>query len=159
MGEREQARTGGSAALRAGDRARDFTLTAADGHPVSLRAELAKGPVVLSFLDRWRPGGADTELSPLSSCAAQVREQGGGLFAISSVTWPNTKAPPGFHVLHDVGHIVAGQYGISAPASFVIDRTAMIVLSLIDAVPGGDLSCANIMSALSALRRMEQRQP
>jgi len=163
MHGRKQERAAGTASLRAGDQARDFTLIADDGRAVSLAAELAKGPVVLSFLDSRHPGDTDSELAALSGCVAEIRAHGAALLAISSAVRPNTETPPDFPVrdfpvLFDAGRVVAAHYGISAPASFVIDRASMIVLSLIDAVPGSSLGCANIVSALSALRRIEDRR-
>jgi peroxiredoxin len=155
---RRQERTGGTVSLRAGDKARDFTLTA-DGQAVSLTAELRKRPVVLSFLDSRRGADADTELATLADCAAQIEAQGGALFAISSVVRPKTEKCQALRVLHDAGCLVAGQYGISAPTTFVIDQAGTIVLSLIDAVPGSSLTYVNILSALSALRLTEERRP
>ena len=159
MDGRRQERTGGTASLRAGDKARDFTLTADDGQAVSLTAELRKRPVVLSFLDNRHRADTDTELAALSGCAAQIEAQGGALLAISSVVRPNTETPQAVRVLHDAGCLVAGQYGISAPTTFVIDQAGTIVLSLIDAIPGSSLTYVNIVSALSALRLIKERQP
>jgi peroxiredoxin len=152
MDGRRQERTGGTASLRAGDKARDFTLTADDGQVVSLTAELRKKPVVVSFLDNRHRAGADTELATLSGCAAQIEAQGGALLAISSAVRPKTERPEALRVLHDASCLVARQYGISAPTTFVIDQAGTIVLSLIDAVPGSNLAYVNIVSALSALR-------
>jgi hypothetical protein len=42
------------------------------------------------------------------------------------------------------GCIVAGQYGILVPTIFVIDQTSRIVLSLIEASPGGTLTCPHM---------------
>src|SRR5215469_8718540 len=122
MDGRRQGRTGGTASLRAGDKGRDFRLTADDGQAVSLTAELRKGPVVLSFLDNRHRADTDTELATLSVCAAQIEAQGGALLAISSAVWPNTETPQAVRVLHDADCLVAGQYGISTPAIFVIDQ-------------------------------------
>jgi peroxiredoxin len=154
MDGRRRAKT----SLRAGDKARDFMLTADDGHSVSLTGELRKRPVVLFFLDNPRRAGTDTELATLSGCAAQIKAQGGALLAISSVRL-KTERPQALRVLHDAGCLIAGQYGISAPTTFVIDQAGTIVLSLINAVPGSSLTYVNIVSALSALRLIKQRQP
>jgi peroxiredoxin len=159
MDGRRPERTGGTSSLRAGDKARDFTLAADDGQTVSLTAELGKMPVVLFFLDNRHGAEADTELAPLSGCAAQIEAQGGTLFAISSAVRPKTEKPQALRVLHDADCLVAGQYGISAPTTFVIDQAGTIVLSLIDAVPGSSLTYVNIVSALSALRLTKEREP
>lgn len=159
MDGRRQAKTGSMASLRAGDKARDFTLTADDGRAISLTAELRKRPVVLSFLDNRHGADADIELATLSGCAAQIEAQGGTLFAISSAVRSNAEKPQALRVLHDAGCLVAGQYGISAPTTFVVDQAGTIVLSMIDAVPGSSLTYVNIVSALSALRLIKERQP
>jgi peroxiredoxin len=159
MDGRRHAKTGSTASLRAGDKVRDFTLTADDGQAVSLRAELRRRPVVLFFLDNPHRAGTGTELATLSGCAAQIKAQGGALLAISSIVQLKTERPQALRVLHDAGCLVAGQYGISGPATFVIDQADTIVLSLIDAVPGSSLTYVNIVSALSALRLIKERQP
>ncbi len=47
----------GSAALKVGDRAPDFTLPDTDGTPVTLSALLARGPVILAFyVKAFTPG-------------------------------------------------------------------------------------------------------
>jgi peroxiredoxin len=159
MDRRRRAKTGGTASLRAGDKARDFRLTADDGQTVSLTAELRKRPVVLSFLDNRHRAGTDIELATLSGCAAQIEARGGALLAISSAVRPKTERPQALRVLHDAGCLVAGQYGISGSTTFVIDQAGTIVLSLIDASPGSSLTSVNIVSALSALRLIKERQP
>ena len=47
----------GSAALKVGDRAPDFTLPDTDGNPVALSSLLASGPVILAFyVKAFTPG-------------------------------------------------------------------------------------------------------
>jgi peroxiredoxin Q/BCP len=47
----------GSATLKVGDRAPDFTLPDTDGKPVSLAGLLEKGPVILAFFPKaFTPG-------------------------------------------------------------------------------------------------------
>ncbi len=47
----------GSAPLKAGDRAPDFTLSDTDGRQVTLSKELARGPVMLFFFPKaFTPG-------------------------------------------------------------------------------------------------------
>ncbi len=47
----------GSAALKVGDKAPDFTLPDQDGKPVSLSKLLAAGPVILAFYPKaFTPG-------------------------------------------------------------------------------------------------------
>ena len=48
---------GASAALKAGDKAPDFTLPGTDGKPVNLAKLLARGPVILAFFPKaFTPG-------------------------------------------------------------------------------------------------------
>lgn len=151
-------------ALRAGAHAPDFALLDQDGHLVSLTEKLENGPAVLSFLDgRADP---DVQLLALTDCAAQIREHGGSLLAISPIARLRAGGTGAVRILHDAGSVVAGRYGLcrraeadSAPATFVIARCATIIMSLIDAAPARDLSRANVVSALSALRRIEGRRP
>lgn len=42
----------GSAALKVGDKAPEFTLTDTDGNPVRLSGLLAEGPVILAFFPK-----------------------------------------------------------------------------------------------------------
>jgi peroxiredoxin Q/BCP len=47
----------GSASLKVGDKAPDFTLPDTDGKPVSLSALLASGPVIVAFFPKaFTPG-------------------------------------------------------------------------------------------------------
>ncbi len=47
----------GSAALKTGDKAPDFTLPDTDGSPVTLSKLLARGPVILAFyVKAFTPG-------------------------------------------------------------------------------------------------------
>lgn len=47
----------GSATLKVGDKAPEFTLPNTDGRPVSLASLLAKGPVILAFFPKaFTPG-------------------------------------------------------------------------------------------------------
>ena len=47
----------GSAPLKVGDRAPDFTLPDTDGSPVSLSALLQRGPVIVAFFPKaFTPG-------------------------------------------------------------------------------------------------------
>ncbi len=47
----------GSAALKVGDRAPDFTLPDTDGKPVTLSRLLTRGPVILAFFPKaFTPG-------------------------------------------------------------------------------------------------------
>ncbi|MGB0695352.1 MAG: peroxiredoxin-like family protein [Rhodospirillaceae bacterium] len=70
-------------ALKAGQRAPDFTLTDQDGNAVALADLLAKGPVVLSFYRGvWCPY-CNIELKALEAVADQVQARGATLVAIS----------------------------------------------------------------------------
>jgi peroxiredoxin len=159
MKTRRPERISGAASLRAGDRAPAFTLTAADGESVSLAAHLRKGPVILSFLDGWNLGAAEAQLAALIGCVAPIEAQGGALLAIWPDVRPSLDPLRDLRVLHDAGGVVARHYGISAPTTFVIDQASTIVLSLIDAAPGSEITRSSVTSALAALRRIGARRP
>jgi peroxiredoxin len=152
-------------ALRAGDRAPDFTLPDHDGRLVSLAARLESGPVVLSFLEGQRSTHADAQVRALADCSPQIVEHGGSALAISPVYRSRLEDTGALRILHDAGSLVADSYGLCRTSddggvlvTFVIDQGSTIVLSMIDAGPAGELVCANVVGALAALRRIEGRR-
>lgn len=78
-------------ALKAGDRAPEFTLTDADGKTVSSRDLLARGPLVLTFYRGvWCPY-CNMDLQALEEAAAEIRAKGASLVAVSEQTAPNSR--------------------------------------------------------------------
>jgi peroxiredoxin len=146
-------------ALKAGQTAPDFSLPDEVGRAVSLTAALGQGPVVLAFLDGGDREVAEAQLHAATLCAAAVSKNGGILLAISS---HHLVAPSDvvLTLLRDPGSVVAIQYGLvrsaaggGRPATFVVDQTGMIVLSLLDAEAAGDLAYTNVVPVLAALSR------
>lgn len=113
-------------ALKAGDRAPDFTLSDADGAPVSLAGLLAKGPVVLTFYRGvWCPY-CNIDLKAVEEVAGQVRALGATLVALSPQTPVNSRKSQrqnglSFPILSDAGLKVAEQFGIkfAMPAELI----------------------------------------
>lgn len=113
-------------ALKAGDRAPDFTLPDADGAPVSLAGLLAKGPVVLTFYRGvWCPY-CNIDLKAVEEVAGQVRALGATLVALSPQTPVNSRKSQrqnglSFPILSDAGLKVAEQFGIkfAMPAELI----------------------------------------
>lgn len=69
--------------LKAGDMVPDFVLTDSDGNDVALKDLLTKGPVVMSFYRGvWCPY-CNLELQSLEQVAADIRDRGATLIAIS----------------------------------------------------------------------------
>jgi peroxiredoxin len=118
-GDMERVRAAGTVAnaLKVGQSAPDFTLPDAFGNPVSLKALLAQGPVVISFYrGEWCPF-CNIELRALEEALPKMRALGATLIAISPekadhgiVATEKNKLT--FPVLSDFGNQVARQFGI-----------------------------------------------
>lgn len=104
-------------ALKAGDRAPDFTLADADGHEVSLSQLLVKGPVVLTFYRGvWCPY-CNLDLKALEAASAEIRARGASLAAVSQQTAPNSRKAQrveglSFPILADPGGQVGDAFGL-----------------------------------------------
>lgn len=104
-------------ALKVGQSAPEFTLPDAFGQEVSLKALLAKGPVVISFYrGEWCPF-CNIELRALQEALPQMQAFGATLVAISPekpdhgiVVAQKNKLT--FPVLSDFGNKVARQFGV-----------------------------------------------
>ncbi len=115
----ERARTSGTLdhALMVGQTAPEFTLPDAFGKEVSLKALLAKGPVVISFYrGEWCPF-CNIELHGLQEAMPKMQELGTTLIAISPEKpdfgiVATEKHKLTFPVLSDFGNKVARQFGI-----------------------------------------------
>jgi peroxiredoxin len=104
-------------ARKAGDPAPEFTLNDPDGKPVSSRALLAKGPLVVSFYRGvWCPY-CNLELQALEAARPEITARGATLVAVSPQTAPNSRKSQrdnklGFPILSDVNSEVADAFGI-----------------------------------------------
>ncbi|RYB03102.1 peroxiredoxin-like family protein [Lichenibacterium ramalinae] len=104
-------------ALKAGDRAPDFTLSDPDGRPVSSADLLARGPLVVSFYRGvWCPY-CNMELQALQAALPRFEALGAALVAISPQTAPNSRKSVrqndlGFPILSDPHNDVAAAFGL-----------------------------------------------
>jgi peroxiredoxin len=104
-------------ALQVGVRAPRFSLPEARGGVVTLDAELAKGPVIVTFYrGGWCPF-CDLQLRAYQSILSEIHGLGAQLIAISPQTpdyalSDTEKKALTFPVLSDVHHVVARQYGL-----------------------------------------------
>lgn len=104
-------------ALKAGDRAPDFSLTDAEGNAVSLAELLAKGPLVLTFYRGvWCPY-CNLDLKALEAASGEIRARGASLAAVSQQTAPNSRKAQrveglGFPILADPGGQVGDAFGL-----------------------------------------------
>ncbi len=105
-------------ALKVGDTAPDFSLLDATNKPVSLKAMLAKGPVVMTwYRGQWCPY-CNLQLREYQEALSEVESAGAQLVAISPQSPDNSlttaeKNSLTFAVLSDKGNAVAKQYGIA----------------------------------------------
>jgi peroxiredoxin len=104
-------------ALKAGDRAPEFTLKDVDGNEVSSRDLLAKGPLVVTFYRGvWCPY-CNMDLQALQEALPAIRERGVQLIAISPQTQSNSRKSQRdnkvtFPILSDPGNEVAARFGL-----------------------------------------------
>ncbi len=104
-------------ALKAGDVAPEFTLPDPDGRPVSSKALLARGPLVVTFYRGiWCPF-CNYDLTALEESRSEIEARGASLVAISQQTAPNSRKSQrqnglGFPILGDHGGKVAAEYNV-----------------------------------------------
>jgi peroxiredoxin len=104
-------------ALKAGDRAPSFSLPDPDGKLVSSSELRAKGPLVVTFYRGvWCPY-CNFDLQAIEAAAAEIRQYGANLVAISQQTAPNNRKSQrdnslSFPVLSDLGGKTAEAFGI-----------------------------------------------
>jgi peroxiredoxin len=105
-------------ALKAGDRAPNFTLPDAKGESVTLSTRLARGPVVLTFYrGGWCPY-CNLALRALQAVLPQIQALGATMIAISPQTPDNSlstaeKNALAFPVLSDAGSATATAFGVA----------------------------------------------
>ena len=104
-------------ALKAGDRAPEFTLKDADGHEISSRDLLGKGPLVVTFYRGvWCPY-CNMDLQALQQAFPAISERGAQLVTISPQTLSNSRKSQRenavtFPILSDPGNEVAAPLGL-----------------------------------------------
>ena len=104
-------------ALKVGDVAPEFTLPDPDGNPVSSKALLARGPLVVTFYRGvWCPY-CNYDLTALEEARSEIEARGATLVAISQQSAPNSRKSQrqnglGFPILGDHGGEVAAQFSV-----------------------------------------------
>ena len=167
-------------AVKAGERAPLFRLWRKTGDFVSLSEALDRGPVVVSFFrGGWCPF-CRLELQALGQAHPEIERLGATLIGVSPL--PNTQSCSSFPILKDPRCRIAARYRIAftvapqfrpaylalgypervkngrngwwlpLPATYVIDRNGIVVLSYVDAHYTTRLEPTEIVVALAHLR-------
>jgi peroxiredoxin len=132
------------AALKAGDKAPDFTTTGAIGgkpFKVHLADQLKKGPVVLYFFPKAFTSGCTAEAHAFSESIGDFKKAGAQVIGMSAdnlatlkdfsvkecrSAFPVATATPATQKAYDVAW--AAHPGVTTRTSYVIDRTGKIVM-------------------------------
>ena len=167
-------------AVKAGEKAPLFRLRSDTGDFVALSEALGRGPVVVSFFrGGWCPF-CRLELQALAQAHSELKRLGATLIGLSPL--PNADSYSSFLILTDTGCRIAARYRIAfavaprfrpahlalgyperlkkgspswvlpLPATYVIDRDGIVVLSYVDADWTTRLEPAEIAVALAHLR-------
>ena len=128
--------------IAVGAKAPDFTLPNEDREPVSLSAELKKGPVVLAFFPAAFSSVCTTEMCNFRDSAAELNKVGASVLGVSVDTFFALKAwkdanQLNFPLLSDFNKTVIRQYGVVNPdmiglkdiakrSVFVIDKGGVV---------------------------------
>jgi peroxiredoxin len=138
------AATPAGAALKAGDRAPDFTTTGAVGgkeFKLHLADQLKKGPVVLYFFPKAFTSGCTAEAHAFSESIGEFKKAGAQVIGMSAddlktlhdfstkecrSAFPVATATPEVQKAYDVAW--AAHPGITTRTSYVIDRKGKIVM-------------------------------
>jgi peroxiredoxin len=167
-------------AVKAGEEAPLFRLRSNTGDVVALSEALDRGPVVVSFFrGAWCPF-CRLELETLAEAHSEVERLGGTLMGLSPL--PNADSDASFLILSDPGCRIAARYRIAftvapqfrpayralgyperlakgserwvlpLPATYIIDRNGIVVLSYVDADHTTRLEPTEITVALAHLR-------
>jgi peroxiredoxin Q/BCP len=136
----------GTAPLKAGDRAPDFTLPDTEGKPVTLSKLLEKGPVILAFYPKAFTSGCTKQNQNFRDRFADVDAKGATVLGISTDSVETQKRFKAelklpYELLSDEGGKVAKQYsgtmavvGVANRANFVIGQDGLVK----ELVAGGD---------------------
>ena len=167
-------------AVKAGERAPLFRLRSDTGDFVALSEPLDRGPVVVSFFrGGWCPF-CRLELQALAEAHSEIKRLGATLIGVSPL--PNTDSCSSFPILKDPGCRIAARYRIAfavapqfrpaylalgrperlkkgrdgwwlpLPATYIVDRNGIVVLSYVDADYTTRLEPTEIIMALGYLR-------
>lgn len=127
-------------ALKVGDIAPEFTLPDPDGNPVSSKALLANGPLVVSFYRGvWCPY-CNYELTALEQARADIEARGASLVAISQQLAPNSRRS---QRQNGLGFPILGDHGGEVGASFNLRWTLPEYLRETHKMLGADLTQFN----------------
>jgi peroxiredoxin len=175
----------GLCAMRAGRKAPDFRLTDQHGHHMRLRELLLDGAVVIRFCRNENTATCTREFSSLSALHNRVERLGATLVVIAVEPFdphPLGKATASFPfpILSGENGDVAQSYGLtyqvpapngpvtngktgnlrrefmSAPATYVVDQTGMVVLAFVDVGCRSLMDHDQILMALECLGRRKK---
>jgi glutaredoxin-dependent peroxiredoxin len=124
-------------AIDVGAAAPDFTLPDQDRQPVTLSAQLTKGPVLLAFLPGAFSGTCTTEVCTLRDALPEFRKANVQVLGISTDTffaltaWADAQQP-GFPLLSDYNKEVIRLYGVVNPDMIGLKDIAKRAVFLID---------------------------
>jgi peroxiredoxin len=130
-------------ALKAGDRAPEFSLPNFDGRQISLADLLVKGPIIVNFYrGGWCPY-CNLELRAYQAILSEIRTAGGDLIAISPQTPDQSVAAAEknaltFEVLSDHGNRVASLFGIAYPIPEIVKAIGAKFGTDLRAINGSD---------------------
>jgi peroxiredoxin len=162
-------------APKLGEKAPPFSLTATDGHRVTLDAERARGPVVVVLLRGW-PGYqcpfCTRQFADFLAHAAELEASGarvvwvypGPADQVQQRAKEFTAAralPANFTVAPDPDYVFTEAYGLrwdepnetAYPATFVVDRNSVVRFARISIAHDGRVQAAEVLKALASLPR------
>ena len=125
-----------------GAKAPDFTLPNQDREPITLSAQLKKGPVVLAFMPGAFSGTCTAEMCTFRDTSAELNKLDAQVIGVTVDTFFALKAwadahKLSFQLLSDFNKVVVRQYDVVNPdmiglkdiakrAVFVIDRSGVV---------------------------------
>jgi len=168
-------------APKIGEKAPAFSLLALDGERVTLAGEVARGPVVLVLLRGWPGYQCPFCTAQFADFLAHARElESAGARVVWIYPGPSDEVqqrareftasralPPNFRVAADPDYVFTNAYGLrwndaretAYPATFVLDRGAVVRFAQISVGHDGRARAADVLSALAALPRRDTSQP
>lgn len=171
-GQMKQAMTMAPPAV--GDRATDFSLTAADGTTIKLSAEWQRGPLVLVLLRGW-PGyqcpfcvrqygeflARAKDLDAMGARVVWVYPGGTEVKQRADAFAANKEAPANFRLTLDPNYAFTTAYRLrwdapsetAYPSTFVIDKGGVVRWALISKEHGGRAPIADVLKAVEAIGR------